>query len=168
MIFVYHLQGYKTRGHGYFIEDGWEKGSEIVHNLGMVTHQGITLPTDKGHYLCESAREGYNGTFVHACRALSMFWISEIRTILNDNVAIGGKVGYWFIPHNGQHHGCSMVRPLQSFKNNRASACDSGLQVEAAVEERDPDETRDTPFLGKVGFRQAASLDGPDGKARVF
>ena len=104
---------------------------------------------------------------MNACRALSMFWISEIRTKVNNNVAIGGKACYWFIPHNGRHHGAAMVRPLESFKNNRASSCDSGLQVESAVEERDPEADRTTPFLGRIGYRQVASLDGPDGKPTV-
>merc|ERR1712176_955071 len=133
----------------------------------MVIHQGITLPTDKGYSLCQDAREGFNGTAVNACRALSMFWISEIRTKVNNNVAIGGKACYWFLPHNGRHHGAAMVRPLESFKNNRASSCDSGLQVESAVEERDPEADRPTPFLGRIGYRQVAALDGPDGKPTV-
>ena len=60
---VYDNAGYLTRGHGYFIEDGWETGNEFDHNLGMVIHQGITLPTDKGYSLCQDAREGFNGSF---------------------------------------------------------------------------------------------------------
>ena len=45
---VYDNGGYKTRGHGYFIEDGWEKYNNLTHNLGMVAHQGVVLPTDQG------------------------------------------------------------------------------------------------------------------------
>ena len=50
--------GYITRGHGYFIEDGNEKGTVFDGNLGMVAHQGIILPTDKGTPLCQNATEG--------------------------------------------------------------------------------------------------------------
>ena len=50
--------GYITRGHGYFIEDGNEKGTVFDGNLGMVSHQGIILPTDKGTPLCQNATEG--------------------------------------------------------------------------------------------------------------
>ena len=53
--------GYITRGHGFFIEDGNERGTVFDGNLGMVTHQGIVLPTDKGGTLCLDAKEGYNG-----------------------------------------------------------------------------------------------------------
>ena len=51
---VYDNAGYKTRGHGYFIEDGWEKYNNLTHNLGMVAHQGVVLPTDQGGALCQA------------------------------------------------------------------------------------------------------------------
>ena len=37
--------GYKTRGHGYFIEDGSEEGTQFIGNLGLVLHEGAVLPT---------------------------------------------------------------------------------------------------------------------------
>ena len=55
--------GYITRGHGYFIEDGNEKGTVFDGNLGMVAHQGIILPTDKGTPLCQNATEGTESRF---------------------------------------------------------------------------------------------------------
>ena len=94
--------GYLTRGHGYFLEDGIETFTNFTGNLGMVTHQGIILPTDKGTALCNDAREGGigGGEAQGECNGLSMFWISNINTYLNDNFALGGKVCYWISPHN--------------------------------------------------------------------
>ena len=155
---VYKNAGYMTKGHGYFIEDGWEKNNNITGNLGMVAQQGIVLPTDQGADLCNDADAGYNGqTDAAYCKALSMFWISHIQNYVDDNVAVGGRVGFWFINHNVQSN---FLPSLAPFRNNRASSNNRGLMMEANVEERDPVPNRITAKFGQTGARQIHSPTG--------
>ena len=61
------------------------------------------MPSQKGKDLCNLAKEGWNGYVdEEACGAFTMFWISNIKTIMDDNYAIGGRACYWILPHNGQ------------------------------------------------------------------
>ena len=86
-----------------------------------------------------------------------MFWISHIQNIVNDNVAVGSRVGFWFINHNFQSN---FNPPLESFKNNRVSGAMNGLMMEANVEERQPTARRKTAQFGQVGGRQNSSPNG--------
>ena len=152
--------GYITRGHGYFIEDGYEKGTQFIGNLGMVIHEGPVLPTEKGEELCNLAKEGYEGYVdTDACQAFSMFWISNINTYLKGNYAIGGRSGYWMLAHNGDLRdfvGVSRVYPPAPWENNTASACRIGVMQDLGIEDRQPGHDpkqgiRKIPHLGKLG-----------------
>ena len=153
--------GYHTRGHGYFIEDGNEKGTIFDGNLGMVAHQGIVLPTDKGSTLCRDAKEGWQGhVSTSACQATSIFWISNIYTYIDNNFAVGGNACYWILPHNSQFWASSRDHPPGPWTNNRGSSCNQGLFVESVVEDRLPEESRPIAQFGRFGGRQAATYDG--------
>lgn len=69
--------------------------------------------------LCKDATAGYDGYVDTAgCLAMAMFWISHIQNYINDNVAVGSRICYWWINHNMQSN---FNPPLSPFKNNRAS-----------------------------------------------
>lgn len=58
--------GYISRGHGYFIEDGDERGTVFRDNLGMNVYQGVILPTDKVRCLLKNLmwmKNSYISTF---------------------------------------------------------------------------------------------------------
>ena len=68
---------YGTFGHCYFLEDGGEKNTTMVGNLGLVTRPGVTMPTD---------------------RKPATFWIKSPLTLMVGNAAGGSAgVGTWCI-----------------------------------------------------------------------
>ena len=156
--------GYKTRGHGYFIEDGSEEGTQFIGNLGLVLYEGAVLPSEKGSALCEKAKEGFNGeVFQDACKGFSMFWISNTNTVLDYNVAVGGKKCYWILHHNGQTRnfgGRNLVHPPKPWVGNRASACANGINQDGGIEDREPEVGRKEPRFGISSMSSVASVEG--------
>jgi len=68
---------YNTFGHCYFLEDGGEKNTTLIRNLGLLTYPGITIPSD---------------------RRPATFWITSPLTNMIGNVAAGSAgVGIWYI-----------------------------------------------------------------------
>ena len=86
-----------------------------------------------------------------------MFWITHIQNYVNDNVAVGSRVGFWFINHNFQSN---FNPPLAPFRNNRASGVNTGLMMESNVEEREPTSSRKRAQFSKIGGRQNSSPNG--------
>ncbi|XP_021362415.1 transmembrane protein 2-like isoform X2 [Mizuhopecten yessoensis] len=65
-------------GHGFFLEDGGEKWTTITGNLGAAQLFGDLIPTDN--------------------MKPSTFWITNPLTVLENNVAAGGKGhGIWYV-----------------------------------------------------------------------
>ena len=161
--------GYKTRGHGYFIEDGDERGTVLRDNLGMVVHQGVLLPTDKGNHLCNNAREDYGGgSDTGACGIVSVFWISNIMTALDGNFAVGGSTCYWILPHHNEiglgNGGAAGLRaylekPPSPWTNNAGSSCPRAIMHENGIQDSTPTSgwPYDNPLLAKAGGWQAAT-----------
>ena len=68
---------YNTFGHCYFLEDGGERNTTMVGNLGLMTKAGITIPSD---------------------RKPATFWITSPLTVMVGNAAGGSAgVGIWYI-----------------------------------------------------------------------
>jgi len=67
---------YNTFGHCYFLEDGGERNTTFIGNLGLLTNPGITIPSD---------------------RRPATFWITSPLTVMIGNVAAGGTIGIWYI-----------------------------------------------------------------------
>ncbi|XP_021362399.1 transmembrane protein 2-like [Mizuhopecten yessoensis] len=68
---------YRSIGHGYFLEDGGEKGTIFRGNLGVGQTKGQLIPTDD---------------------LPTTFWITNPLTTLENNVAAGGDgFGIWYI-----------------------------------------------------------------------
>lgn len=98
---------YDTIGHGYYMEDGIERGNMIVGNLGAKTANatdGLPTPSDK---------------------EASVFWISNPDNTIRGNVAAGSEnTGFWlgFPDHPIGLSATTSVfprrTPLKEFSNN--------------------------------------------------
>jgi cell surface hyaluronidase len=70
--------GYETIGHGFYLEDGIEENNTLAGNLGLSVHNatdGKPTPSD---------------------RDASVFWISNPKNIIRNNVAGGSEhTGFW-------------------------------------------------------------------------
>ncbi|MGV3590809.1 MAG: G8 domain-containing protein [Gammaproteobacteria bacterium] len=91
---------YNTVGHCFFMEDGIEKGNQLVRNLGIQTICHPTLPCDSTHL--GPGRPASNGQsskdiLIPSDNTASTFWITNPDNSYRDNVAAGSDaVGYWF------------------------------------------------------------------------
>ena len=71
-ILVKNNVGYKSVGHGYFLEDGNEFDNIFENNIGIETSRGSLITTDRGS---------------------SVFWTMNPSNVYRDNVAVNGQ--YW-------------------------------------------------------------------------
>jgi hypothetical protein len=62
--------GYKSIGHGFFLEDGTEENNTLVHNIAILTLPGKIRPDDGG---------------------AAGFWVQNPRNNLTDNVAVSAS-----------------------------------------------------------------------------
>ncbi|MEM1162514.1 MAG: right-handed parallel beta-helix repeat-containing protein, partial [Pseudomonadota bacterium] len=78
-------------GHGVFLEDGSEYGSQILGNIVFGTQAsktGLPIPTDKSN--------------------VSSYWIENGNTVMVGNIAAGSdSVGFWITPAKNGPHGAS-------------------------------------------------------------
>ncbi|KAL5012315.1 hypothetical protein ScPMuIL_010866 [Solemya velum] len=97
-----------TLGHSYFLEDGGERNTALIGNLGCGTQKGSLIPADKKP---------------------ATFWITNPLTILRDNVAAGSvHTGIWYLypdepigPSAGKGwmaKGEALNTPITEFNNN--------------------------------------------------
>jgi cell migration-inducing and hyaluronan-binding protein len=90
---------YNTVGHCFFMEDGVEKGNQIVRNLGIQTKCHPTLeciPTDLT--LAHQGTEGQRSPniLIPSDNTASTFWITNPDNSYRDNVAAGSDaIGFW-------------------------------------------------------------------------
>jgi len=108
---------YNTVGHCFFMEDGIEKGNQVVKNLGIQTKCHPTLPCDSTHL--GPGRPPSNGqssehVLLPSDNTASTFWITNPDNIYRDNVAAGSDaIGFWFaLP----------VHPIGAFEGTEISA----------------------------------------------
>lgn len=75
-VLVQDVVAYNTKGHCYFLEDGVEKNNRFIHNLGVWTRDGATIPSD---------------------REPATFWITNPNNTYERNAAAGSEAfGFWF------------------------------------------------------------------------
>ena len=153
---VKNVVGYKTHGHGFFIEDGNEVDNMFLNNLGIDIRPGIILPSDRSMELCLDARDAFDCTEpagTNTCMLLSMFWISNQQNMIHGNHAVGGLMGFWVPAHRycdettGQtdhdiSRSYSTAGPmldadtgLHEWRNNKASACQVGFMYDATIKD---------------------------------
>lgn len=74
-VLVKNNVGYKSLGHGFFLEDGKEFDNIFQQNIGIISYNGNLIPSDN--------------------RA-SIFWIQNPQNSFRNNVAVGGAYyGFW-------------------------------------------------------------------------
>lgn len=120
-------------GHGVFLEDGSEFGSQILYNLvfgSKSSETGLPIPTDRDQ--------------------VSSFWIENASVTMIGNHAAGSEeVGIWIIPaHNGAHGLSARAFSEEDFPevsggdmnklvfrdNTTHSNLDAGLRADAIVD----------------------------------
>ncbi len=119
---------YDTIGHGYYLEDGIERGNVIEGNLGLLV------------------KNSTDGTPTASDRQASVFWISNPDNIVRRNVAAGAEhTGFWlgFPEHPIGLSATDTVwprrTPLKLFKDNVSHSNGArGLYVDGA---ENPDRT---------------------------
>ena len=142
--------GYNCIGHGYFLEDGYEKDNWIIGNLGINVKAGIILPSERHSSICKLTNDGYPGrenaweNGLRHCEGLSVFWISNLQNHVHDNAAVGGFAGLWAFTHSRyDSYGWDAipVDPVsgkREWRNNKMSACFHGFTMDETV--------KDTPY----------------------
>lgn len=109
---------YDHVGHGYFMEDGIETGNTLRHNLGLVSHPGTLLPSD---------------------RSAATFWITNPDNTYENNVSAGSSgFGFWLSPPTHPTGASSTDRiwpshtPLRRFDGNVSHSSEGdGIRVES-------------------------------------
>ncbi len=90
---------YNTVGHCFFMEDGIEKGNQVVHNLGIQTKCHPTLacePTNLTLPHQSTAGQKSEHVLLPSDNTASTFWITNPDNTYRDNVAAGSdQVGFW-------------------------------------------------------------------------
>jgi len=90
---------YNTVGHCFFMEDGVEKGNQIVHNLGIQTKCHPTLPCEPTNLTLahqSTAGQKSKNVLLPSDNSASTFWITNPDNTYRDNVAAGSdQVGFW-------------------------------------------------------------------------
>lgn len=75
-VLVKDVVGYNTKGHCFFLEDGVERNNRFIHNLGVWTQPGTTIPSDAQP---------------------ATFWITNPSNTYARNAAAGSDAfGFWF------------------------------------------------------------------------
>ena len=120
--------GFDTIGHGFYLEDGIERGNLIEDNLGLMV------------------RNSTDGTPTASDRSASVYWISNPANYIRRNVAAGSEhTGFWlgFPEHPIGLSATTTIwprrTPLRMFKDNVShSNAARGLYVDGA---ENPDRT---------------------------
>jgi hypothetical protein len=95
--------GWKSIGHGYYLEDGTEANNQLFSNLGILVRAGVYGPDNKRQIpgilagLTPSDQPAYNSDVLHP----SAFWITNGWNELVGNMAAGaGTCGscFWYVP----------------------------------------------------------------------
>lgn len=124
-IFVKNNVGYKSIGHGFFLEDGSEFENVFEENIGITSHPGSLTATDGRS---------------------SIFWISNPYNVYKNNVAVGAYYhGYYFSISNKWVEYSAMVDkvnlkslPTLEFENNHSyNTRHSALKIERTLFEND-------------------------------
>lgn len=117
---------YRGKGHCYFIEDGNEEQNVFERNLGVNALVGDLLTSDN---------------------APAMFWITNPMNHFYQNVAVGGKFGFWYsMPVHplalSDHMKDTLLRYKSNgdFIDNKAHSCASGLFVDKGLANAKPGE----------------------------
>lgn len=143
---------YKTNGHCYFLEDAGERMNVFHRNLGI---HAIPVPDElELQKLIISDKITYNIQLIPTDNSPSIFWITNPNNTFTDNVAVGGRLGFWFLPplrvrfpsslNYGENDEIVRPRssPLKLFKGNIAHSCsDTGLEIDEYLKEDDTTES---------------------------
>jgi hypothetical protein len=112
------MVSYKTIGHSVMLEDGFEEGNTLDHNLVM----GTTFNSNAAQRLRFSDI------------VPSDFWITNPKNTLNGNAAAGGEgAGFWYDFENQSDntHTAAAFLPITGFNNNVAHShlarCNPGM-----------------------------------------
>jgi cell migration-inducing and hyaluronan-binding protein len=109
---------YDHVGHGYFMEDGIETGNTLRHNLGLLSHPGTLIPSDK---------------------LPATFWITNPDNTYEHNVSAGSRAfGFWLSPPlhptgaSSTEHVWPSRTPLRQFDGNVSHSSEGdGIRVES-------------------------------------
>ncbi|MES2626434.1 MAG: G8 domain-containing protein, partial [Pseudomonadota bacterium] len=90
---------FNTVGHCFFMEDGVEKGNQIVHNLGIQTKCHPTLPCEPTNLTLphqSTAGQTAEHVLLPSDNTVSTYWITNPDNTYRDNVAAGSdQIGFW-------------------------------------------------------------------------
>ena len=123
-IFIKNNVGYKSTGHGFFLEDGLEFENVFENNIGIITRPGDLIESDS--------------------RA-SIFWIKNPYNYFINNVAVAGfYYGYYFsvpnlwtkIPTTGEEINIQSLPTLKFDNNQSYDTRHAGIKIERLINDQ--------------------------------
>ncbi|XP_041376680.1 cell surface hyaluronidase-like [Gigantopelta aegis] len=152
--------GYKTLGHGFFLEDSVEQRNILDGNLGGGVSHGSHIMSDMKKSFCAKSISVF-------CDALSVFWLTHPNNKIRNNVAAGSdNAGFWYITAKKplshsilRQETRGTVPPMQAFyskidefTNNVAHSCAGrGLRVDARISNGEESMDVFVPENGVIG-----------------
>jgi hypothetical protein len=80
-VLIQNNVAYKNGGHMFFLEDGSERMNTFDNNIGI---SPVPIPVESGRQIVPTDNEP------------SVFWITNPNNTFINNVAVGGRFGFWF------------------------------------------------------------------------